>query len=492
MTHPIALFTGTYPADHNGMLATYFDTLHKARVAHPTTATVRLELTNGQHRVSIQIKPESTLLKIEVGTPTKVQYLKSNEPKNVAAHVLAALIKGDFSPIQDAKNKTNTANIIFTTQIYVDQIISPTHLNQVDTDIDQFNPDQEKIPTFITNWQANPDFRSIHTQTNARVKLKDSMGSSIIHIAAKFNDIETIKNVLKASPHSLNDTTATNKTALFIAAKNNHIELATFLLSKKANTSLHQLNNNLTALHVAIRKGHLEMIRCLQKNGASVRWLQTVRQNELLTLALMEGRIDVAKSFLKNTHAINTISFHFNTWKSIAHLYPSSKISAWLTNKPTNAIHSLSFEEIASLMPGNEHMNAYLKIRKLNFENLANMPLRHQLFGKMLNSALPNEAYTQFVALDKEIQKLSRSIRKRPSILLPATLFTHAPQMEECISDMNNALIKHTVDTAYQRVLNGEPMGQITADLIQAVNAQKAMPSSMHQEDTSTKRQRLK
>lgn len=459
-------FSGAY-----SNLSFYFSSLCESLDKYPTPCAITLALQGDQFDVSIHIRPAQAAFKIVIEKPLpehasgKETVLTSQAgiimlSSSLTKHVERALSLGRFTLLPSTgRAKVEQISYAFTTKV---------------------TADQDSMPTFITHWQKHRDFINIHRMTASSTLTLNSNGDSLLHVAAKSNDVEAIKKYFGAlatttAQHLLANATRQTfsyETPLYLAARNNHVEAANALIEHCPET-LTASTDNLTPLYIAMKKGHAEMVRFLLANKAELHAKLCTDKNTLLAIAILEGHIDMVKLLSQDNEKNVTLSRE--TWHSIASLYPGCTISALLANNRYADPLSTPLEQVASLVRRNEHMHSYLKLRRINQERLTNDPLRDQVLQYILNSSSPKETCMHLAELDDNIQKLNNLVVRAPAAIRPQTLFSHTPLMKEAISDMNHALIRQIIETAYNEVLKGEPIKRVTTDLINEVAKWRAI-----------------
>ncbi|EAY12721.1 hypothetical protein TVAG_117430 [Trichomonas vaginalis G3] len=113
-----------------------------------------------------------------------------------------------------------------------------------------------------------PSLCEYFLSTGANINEKDIDGKTALHIAARYNCIETVE-LLISHGANINEKNKDGETSLHIAANNNSKETAELLISNGAN--INEKNDDAgTALHIAAFENHKETVELLISHGANI------------------------------------------------------------------------------------------------------------------------------------------------------------------------------------------------------------------------------
>lgn len=140
----------------------------------------------------------------------------------------------------------------------------------------------------------------------------DTEGRSALHVAARYNRVEILTDLLKKPVKlqiDLQD--KLGMTALYMAARYNHATVVDQLLKSGANPHLPH-TNGVTPLHVAAHNGHQEACAQLIQAGAVVD-SQNERGNTPLHSAIRKNKMEVAKLLLLHNASPNILNHEKKT-----------------------------------------------------------------------------------------------------------------------------------------------------------------------------------
>ncbi|RJX30482.1 MAG: hypothetical protein C4531_08910 [Desulfurivibrio sp.] len=127
--------------------------------------------------------------------------------------------------------------------------------------------------------------------------LKDATGSTPLHLAAQYGQIETARYLLQQGvPIDIGDNE--NTTPLHIAIYQNQLEMAAFLLTQGADIKA-QDANGMAALNWMMPRGTVDMVKLLIDHGAEVNH-QTARGFSPLSNACAWGKLDWVRLYLEH------------------------------------------------------------------------------------------------------------------------------------------------------------------------------------------------
>ena len=121
-------------------------------------------------------------------------------------------------------------------------------------------------------------------------------GTTALHWAAHWNDLETVDLFVKAGAR-VNTADAHGVTPLALACENVSLRLVETLLNAGANPNIAR-TSGMTPLFDAIDVGSLELVKLLLAHGANVNAATTKTRITPLMWAIGEGHSDIAKTFL--------------------------------------------------------------------------------------------------------------------------------------------------------------------------------------------------
>ncbi|PAA75698.1 hypothetical protein BOX15_Mlig025935g2 [Macrostomum lignano] len=106
-------------------------------------------------------------------------------------------------------------------------------------------------------------------QAGANVNMKGREGSRPLHVAANFNQIGALKELLSSRKVRVDATDDRGQTALHVACRRNHEEVVQILLGHKANPQLKELDGT-SVLHLPSRRNNLQLCQILTNDTALI------------------------------------------------------------------------------------------------------------------------------------------------------------------------------------------------------------------------------
>lgn len=124
-------------------------------------------------------------------------------------------------------------------------------------------------------------------------------GTTALHWAIRWNDVETARALLQAGA---NPTLATQEgaTPMFLAAENGSAPMIALLLEVGVDADAPVLAHGETALMVAARSGSVDAVEELLKRGAKANTVETLRGTSALSWAADQGHAAVVKTLLSH------------------------------------------------------------------------------------------------------------------------------------------------------------------------------------------------
>lgn len=127
--------------------------------------------------------------------------------------------------------------------------------------------------------------------TNGAPFTTDWLGSSPLHFAVQFGQMETVEVLLRAGI-SRDARTKVDRTPLHIAAQEGHVMIVELLLSNGADIEAKDMLR-MTPLHWAVEKGHIDVAQLLLSRGATIS-TENKFEKTALDIAISNGRADIA------------------------------------------------------------------------------------------------------------------------------------------------------------------------------------------------------
>lgn len=131
-------------------------------------------------------------------------------------------------------------------------------------------------------------------QKNADVNAPQADGTTALHWAARWDDLEMAQMLLRAGakPGMANRDGAT---PMFLASQNGSAPMVTLLVKAGADPNAPVLSHGETALMMAARTGKIETVRALVDLGAQLNTTESLRGTSALMWAADEGHADVVQ-----------------------------------------------------------------------------------------------------------------------------------------------------------------------------------------------------
>lgn len=138
-------------------------------------------------------------------------------------------------------------------------------LIQRGADVNHNTKSTQHTPLFLALTTRQDKLAILLINAGAETKFSARLGTlSMLHIAARYGCIETVKTLLKT--HSIDEPDRYGNTPLIEAVKHGHKSLVKYLLEH--NADMQKLCNGKNALHYACLKGNEEIALLLMKNNA--------------------------------------------------------------------------------------------------------------------------------------------------------------------------------------------------------------------------------
>lgn len=257
-------FTGLYQLSD---LENFLNSLQTELVKLPDEPFA-IRLSNGRHRVSLSFKKEtSEWIFINANILSKTHFKSVNQ--------LAKYLLGSFG---------TSPTVILSTHFYTTTALSDT-----------FNEG-------IMNWFNQRVMKNIHAMNLQKIQAIGSNGFSLLDLAVKNGDINTVKTFL----NHIDLSQAQLDLSLARAVIKQDSELVELLLDHNANpNSKTKLTPNDTLLHKAARSGNREIIKLIVDHGANVNARDSAL-NSPLYYAVINQHIELVHYFLLNGAEIDS------------------------------------------------------------------------------------------------------------------------------------------------------------------------------------------
>jgi ankyrin repeat protein len=134
-------------------------------------------------------------------------------------------------------------------------------------------------------------------QQKADVNAPQADGTTALHWAARWNDLEMAASLIRAGANA-QAANRTGATPMFLAAVNGSAAMIETLLKAGAPANAPVLSHGETALMMAARTGKLDAVRMLTSRGADVHAKENLRGTDALMWAAEQGHADIVKFLL--------------------------------------------------------------------------------------------------------------------------------------------------------------------------------------------------
>lgn len=158
-------------------------------------------------------------------------------------------------------------------KIATEAVKASTYNNQsiLFTEIFGAKTDQEVLNMFVDRVSKENYWHYLHRVISPeKMYLRDSDGSFWLLIAAAYNDIAVVEQMIKIGSN-LNLTSYDDGcTALYMATQNNHVQIVDLLLKAGANPNIACTDDGYTPLIAAVTEGYIEIIKLLINAGVDL------------------------------------------------------------------------------------------------------------------------------------------------------------------------------------------------------------------------------
>jgi uncharacterized protein len=167
--------------------------------------------------------------------------------------------------------------------------------------------------TAVVDAAMNRDFAAVRTliAQHANVKSAQADGSTALHWAAHWDNLDAVDALIKAGADAM-AATRLGATPLFIAIEDGNPAMIKRLLAAGANVNAPFLSNGETPLMVAARTGNLESARILLDAGANIEAKDTFRETTALIWAAEQNHAQMVSLLLSrgaNPQAVSKVTF---------------------------------------------------------------------------------------------------------------------------------------------------------------------------------------
>nr|XP_022899660.1 ankyrin repeat, PH and SEC7 domain containing protein secG-like [Onthophagus taurus] len=194
-----------------------------------------------------------------------------------------------------------------------------------------------------------------------KVNLVDQFGCSCVHIAAKYESLESLKYLLTLKETEINIKNKLGETPLLYALKHNDsVEIIVTLINNKCDVTLSDNNQN-TALHLAASK-NIKIGRLLIEKGVDIN-MEGLYKSTPLHCAVLAGNVEFGRLLIENGANIDAkdidgkTALHKAVWqqnvefvKMLLYYNASVNITDKFKNKPFNIAVSVNNNEIATIL----------------------------------------------------------------------------------------------------------------------------------------------
>ena len=136
-------------------------------------------------------------------------------------------------------------------------------------------------------------------QQKANVNAAQADGTTALHWAARWNDLEMAAALIQAGANG-RAANRTGATPMFLAAVNGSAAMMETLLKAGADVNAPVLSHGETALMMAARTGKLDAVKVLLSHGADLHATENLRGTDALMWAAEQGHASIVKFLLEN------------------------------------------------------------------------------------------------------------------------------------------------------------------------------------------------
>ncbi|KAK3582870.1 hypothetical protein CHS0354_012482 [Potamilus streckersoni] len=146
---------------------------------------------------------------------------------------------------------------------------------------------------------------TVNCPASGDVNARDTYGRSLLSYAARYEQIDTAKELLKSgcNPNAADET---GKTPLHEAVEKGSLEIVKILIKDGGADVNVRTRRGQTPMMIAVTMGHLEIVKTLHKLGASLNCRDQEGRTSVL-LAVNLGRDDIFKYLLEQPCNINAV-----------------------------------------------------------------------------------------------------------------------------------------------------------------------------------------
>ena len=165
------------------------------------------------------------------------------------------------------------------------------------------------------------------------VRRQKQDGSDCVYMAARFNRIEVLQEVLPQHPSLVERRLFQGQTILHAASLNGNVEAVKYILEQGGMVTLNEKDDEIqgTPLMAAAYDKHLEVVKILLDAGAKVNE-ENKNGDTALTLAAYYGCLPCVKELARNNADIQHIGWQGNTALQLAEAQGHTKIVDYLKN----------------------------------------------------------------------------------------------------------------------------------------------------------------
>jgi len=174
------------------------------------------------------------------------------------------------------------------------------------------------------------------TQTAAKKSQDSTPFGGDIHLAAKAGDINAVRQIQRAKPHSVHMADETGQMPLHHAVAQGHLQMINELLSCGADIEATNHDGD-TPLHHGISEGNAEVVRLLLDKRADLHAKEKFVGGTPLHHAALHGRLDVVKVLLQRKPNLEAENRKGQTPLHVAALYSQLETAHLLLGCGANA-----------------------------------------------------------------------------------------------------------------------------------------------------------